>query len=206
MRIIRLLEDYIPEASKPPHPNHIPRYKRDLLIEVDDSKDGWLLLKRMEAADPIASWVPSNLATEAQPGLYRLRLSVTTPTTPATAVAQGELVRIIDTKYSEWYLQYSSTICLILGSECDDAMQQWKAMLLDGTNRTVLLRPPFLETVDVELPPGVSRESMPREPWKNLTSYLKWGHRHTTREPHEHGDGLPPYDQNSRGVTEEKRG
>lgn len=91
-RILRLLEDYTPDPSAPSQEKFC---KKNLLLEVGDRKDGWVLVKQLPFYDSVPCWVPEHLVTKAAPGFYRLRYSMQCG---RRKIPGGHIVKVLDIK------------------------------------------------------------------------------------------------------------
>ena len=91
-RILRLLEDYTPEPSAP---SQEKLFKKNLLLEVGDRKDGWVLVKQLRFYNSVPRWIPEKLVTKAAPGFYRVRHSMQCG---RRKIPAGQIVKVLDTK------------------------------------------------------------------------------------------------------------
>ena len=89
-RILRLLEDYTPDPSAPSQEKFS---KKDLLLEVGEPKNGWVMVKQLRLYNSVPGWVPEKLVTNAAPGFYRMRQNMEFG---RTRVARGRIVKVLD--------------------------------------------------------------------------------------------------------------
>ena len=97
-RILRLLEDYTPD---PPATSQEKYCRKDLLLEVGNRKDGWVMVKQLDCYDSVPGWVPQRLVTKATPGFYRLRKDMELRF--GIKVARGHMLKVSDGK-CKWSL------------------------------------------------------------------------------------------------------
>ena len=98
-RILRLLEDYTPDPSAPSQEGFS---SKNLLLEVGNRKDGWLMVKQLDCYDSVPGWVPERLVTKPTPGFYRLRKDMEFEL-GELKVASGHMVKASDPR-GKWSL------------------------------------------------------------------------------------------------------
>ena len=99
MQIVRLVEDYTPDATAHVIPKQI-LHKKDLLLRVYPAEDGWVIVKPLQSTTSDPSWVPEKLIKPASPGLYRARSDIAHPL-ESRSISAGEIVKVIDTRPSK---------------------------------------------------------------------------------------------------------
>ena len=94
MQIVRLLEDYVPDATAHMIPKQI-LYKKNLLIRVYPAENGWVIVKPLQSTTSDPSWVPERLIKPASPGLYRARSDISRPH-DFGYIPRGDIVKVVD--------------------------------------------------------------------------------------------------------------